>query len=237
MCVDNTNFDNMILKYTSNISTVKDRSGIDLTEAKDIKKRCQEYTKELYKKDLHEPENQDGPRSWQLSNTIMLLLLLPPPPPLLSRFHRVRICATPQTVARRAPPSLGFSRQEHCGGFPFPSPRREREKGKASRSVLSYSERPHGPQPTRLPRPWDSPGKNTGVGCHCLLRYTEHSIQKQQNTHSSAHGTFSTIDHILGQKLSLNKFLKLKIISSIFCDHNTIRLEINYKKKKKTEKK
>ena len=60
MCVDNTNFDNMILKYTSNISTVKDRSGIDLTEAKDIKKRCQEYTKELYKKDLHEPENQDG---------------------------------------------------------------------------------------------------------------------------------------------------------------------------------
>ena len=38
MCVDNTNFDNMILKYTSNISTVKDRSGIDLTEAKDIKK-------------------------------------------------------------------------------------------------------------------------------------------------------------------------------------------------------
>ena len=31
--------------------------------------------------------------------------------------------------------------------------------------------RPHRRQPTRLPRPWDSPGKNTGVGCHCLLQY------------------------------------------------------------------
>ena len=60
MCVDNTNFDNMILKYTSNISTVKDRSGIDLTEAKDIKKRCQEYTKELYKKALNDPLNHNG---------------------------------------------------------------------------------------------------------------------------------------------------------------------------------
>ena len=37
-------------------------------------------------------------------------------------------------------------------------------------SVVSDSVRPHRRQPTRLPRPWDSPGKNTGVGCHCLLR-------------------------------------------------------------------
>ena len=35
---------------------------------------------------------------------------------------------------------------------------------------MSDSVRPHGLQPTRLPRPWDSPGKNTGVGCHCLLQ-------------------------------------------------------------------
>ena len=35
-------------------------------------------------------------------------------------------------------------------------------------SVVSDSVRPHRRQPTRLPRPWDSPGKNTGVGCHCL---------------------------------------------------------------------
>ena len=37
-------------------------------------------------------------------------------------------------------------------------------------SVLSYSVRPHRRQPSRLPRPWDSPGKNTGVGCHFLLQ-------------------------------------------------------------------
>jgi len=39
---------------------IKDRNGMDLTEAEDIKKRWQEYTKELYKKDLHDPDNQDG---------------------------------------------------------------------------------------------------------------------------------------------------------------------------------
>ena len=41
---------------------------------------------------------------------------------LLSRFSRVRLCATPQTAAHQAPPSLGFSRQEHWSGLPFPSP-------------------------------------------------------------------------------------------------------------------
>ena len=46
----------------------------------------------------------------------------------------------------------------------------ESEKGKWSRSVVSDSSRPHGLQPTRLLRPWDSPGKSTGVGCHCLLQ-------------------------------------------------------------------
>ena len=46
-----------------------------------------------------------------------LLLLL-----LLSRFRRVRLCATPWTAAHQAPPSLGFSRQEHWSGVPFPSP-------------------------------------------------------------------------------------------------------------------
>ena len=42
--------------------------------------------------------------------------------PLLSRFSCVRPCATTQTVAHQAPPSLGFSRQEHWSGLPFPSP-------------------------------------------------------------------------------------------------------------------
>ena len=52
----------------------------------------------------------------------------------------------------------------------------------------------------------------------------------------SAHRAFSRPDHILGHKLSLGKFKKTEIISSIFSDHNTMRLEINYKKlfKKKT---
>ena len=49
---------------------------------------------------------------------------------------------------------------------------------------------------------------------------------------SSVHGTFSRIDHILGHKSSLGKFKKIKIVSSIFSDHNTMRLEINYREKK-----
>ena len=42
------------------MGTIKDRNGRDLTEAEDIKKRWQEYTEELYKKDLHDPDNHDG---------------------------------------------------------------------------------------------------------------------------------------------------------------------------------
>ena len=47
---------------------------------------------------------------------------------LLSRFSHVRLCATPETAAHQAPPSLGFSRQEHWSGLPFPSPMHESEK-------------------------------------------------------------------------------------------------------------
>ena len=47
---------------------------------------------------------------------------------LLSRFSRVELCATPQTAAHQAPPSLGFSRREHWSGLPFPSPVHESEK-------------------------------------------------------------------------------------------------------------
>ena len=55
----------------------------------------------------------------------------------------------------------------------------------------------------------------------------------QKNTFfSSAHGTFSRIDHILGHKSDLSKFKKTEIVSSIFSDHNAMRLEINYLKKK-----
>ena len=48
---------------------------------------------------------------------------------------------------------------------------------------------------------------------------------------SSAHGTFSRRDHILGHKSNLSKFTNTEIISSIFSDHSTMRLDINYKKK------
>ena len=47
---------------------------------------------------------------------------------LLSCFSRVQLCATPQTAAHQAPPSPGFSRQEHWSGLPFPSPMQESEK-------------------------------------------------------------------------------------------------------------
>ena len=47
---------------------------------------------------------------------------------LLSRFSRVQLCVTPETAALQAPPSLGFSRQEHWSGLPFPSPMHESEK-------------------------------------------------------------------------------------------------------------
>ena len=54
-----------------------------------------------------------------LAPTKKLLLLL------LNRFSRVQLCATPQTAAQQAPPSLGFSRQEYWSGLPFPSPTKE----------------------------------------------------------------------------------------------------------------
>ena len=47
-------------KFHAKMGSIKDRNGIDLTEAEDIKKRWQEYTEELYKKYLHGPDNHDG---------------------------------------------------------------------------------------------------------------------------------------------------------------------------------
>ena len=46
--------------FHANLGSIKDKNGMDLTEAEDIKKRWQEYTEELYKKDLHNPDNHDG---------------------------------------------------------------------------------------------------------------------------------------------------------------------------------
>ena len=84
---------------------------------------------------------------------------------MLSRFSRVRLCATPWTAAHQAPLSTGFSRQEYWSGLPFPSPMQACKVA----SVMSDSVRPYEQQPTRLLCPQDSLGKNTGVGCHFLL--------------------------------------------------------------------
>ena len=46
--------------FHAKMGTIKDRNSVNLTEAKDIKKRWQEHTEELYKKDLHDPDNHDG---------------------------------------------------------------------------------------------------------------------------------------------------------------------------------
>ena len=76
-----------------------------------------------FKKILGGGEGQGSPECCNLwsckesDTTEQLLLLL-----LLSRFSRVRLCATPETAAHQAPPSLGFSRQEHWSGLPLPAP-------------------------------------------------------------------------------------------------------------------
>ena len=72
-----------------------------------------------------------------LGNVHMLLLLL------LSRVSCVRLCATPQTAAHQAPPSLGFSRQEHWSGVPFPFPMHESEVAQSC-----PAQQPHGLKPT-----------------------------------------------------------------------------------------
>ena len=46
--------------FHAKMGTIKERNGMDLTEEEDIRKRVQEYTEELYKKDLHDPDNHDG---------------------------------------------------------------------------------------------------------------------------------------------------------------------------------
>ena len=60
---------------------------------------------------------------------------------------------------------------------------------------------------------------------------TFHPKTTEYTYFSSVHGTFSRIDHILGHKSSLGKFKKNEIVSSIFPDHNVMRLDINYRKK------
>ena len=123
---------------------------------------------------------------------------------VLNRFSHIGLFATLWTIARQAPLSMGFSRQEYWSGLPCPPPGDFSHPGIKPEfpvtpavqvdslpaeplgkpkwylcccccccsvaSVVSDSVRPHRQQSTRLPRPWDSPGKNTGVDCHFLLQ-------------------------------------------------------------------
>ena len=99
---------------------------------------------------------------WEVSFGLLLLLLL------LSCFSCVRLCATPEMAAYQALLSLGFSRQEHWSGLPFPSPMHESKKWKWSRSVSevaqkwsrseeSVSDSSHGTKSPAAP-PWGNRG-------------------------------------------------------------------------------
>ena len=84
----------------------------------------------------------------------------------------LQLCPTLCDPIDNSPPGSpvpGILQARTLEGLPFPSPMHESEKWKGSRSVVSDSSQPHGLQPARLLRPWDFPGKSTGVGCHCLL--------------------------------------------------------------------
>ena len=126
-------------------------------------------------------------------------------------------------AAHQAPLSLGFSRQENWSGLPFPPPMHESEKWKWRHSVVSDSQRSHGLQPTRLFHPWDSPGKSTGVGCHCLLRVT---ILDLTNFHST--DGFNA-GHLLGKQKSfkgrpqVQKTIKKCCIYNVF-QNSLVRL-------------
>ena len=84
---------------------------------------------------------------------------------IVKSISHVRLFVTPWTVVHHAPPSMEFSRQEYWTGLPY----------MLLLLLLSHFSRVRlcvTPQmvATRLPHPWDSPGKNTGVGCHFLLQ-------------------------------------------------------------------
>ena len=91
--------------------------------------------------------------------------------PAAAAAKSLQSCLTlcnPIDAAHQAPPSLGFSRQEYWSGLPFPSPLCESEVAQSCPTLSNPMD--CSLQPTRLPHPWDSPGKNTGVGCHFLLQ-------------------------------------------------------------------
>ena len=92
---------------------------------------------------------------------------------LLSRFSRVWLCNPIDGGLPGSPlPGILQARTLEWVAIAFSN------AWKWSCSVVSDSSRPHGVQPTRLLRPWDFPGKSTGVGCHCLFWTLEATYSK-----------------------------------------------------------
>ena len=87
---------------------------------------------------------------------------------LLSHFSRVWLCATPKTAAHQAPPSLGFSRQEHWSGLPLPPPMHETEKWKWKWSCVRLSGTPW-TAARQAPPSMGFSRQEYWSGCHCLL--------------------------------------------------------------------
>ena len=157
---------------------------------------------------------------------------------LLSCCSHVRLCVTPQTAAHRVLPFLGFSRPEHWSGLPFPSPKQTLTdiKGEIDSNTIIGADfnTPLTPMDRSSKQ---NINKETQVLNDTLDEMDLTDIFRTfhpntvEYTFSSAHGTFSRIDHILGHKSNLSKFKTVEIISSIFSDHSAMRLDINYKKK------
>ena len=100
---------------------LKRLSSSSSSKSKGYRFGCETFSSLLSSYFSQVPSAQVLPLEVIIGNALLLLLLL-------SRFSRVQLCATPWTAAHQAPPSLGFSRQEHWSGLPFPSPMHEREK-------------------------------------------------------------------------------------------------------------
>ena len=118
-------------------------------------------------------------RIWSIKLRLLQCLLAAAAAAAAKSLQSCLTLCDPIDGSHQAPPSLGFSRQEHWSGLPFPSPTHESEKWKWSRSVMSDSSRPHGLQPTRFLCPWGFPGKSTGVGCHGLLPVSAYLVDIQ----------------------------------------------------------
>ena len=80
---------------------------------------------------------------------------------------------------------------------------------------MSDSSRLHGPQPTRLYRPWDFPGKSTGVGCHCLLLNGILLSYKKKNQIMPLAATWGKLDAIILSEVTKNEKDKYHVVSFI----------------------